>query len=152
MLIYKKIKLNLIILITLIIILDQFTKNYINYNISDFLNNNYYLFKIDLVRNYGAAFNLFDGNRLFLSLISILSSIVLIYIIFTNNQLTALSLYGLSLILAGSIGNGIDRIIYGFVIDFINLTFINFPVFNIADISINIGFFLILYFLVKYKK
>jgi len=152
MLIYKKIKLNLIILIILIIILDQFTKNYINYNISDFLNNNYYLFKIDFVRNYGAAFNLFDGNRLFLSLISILSSIVLIYIIFTKNQLTTLSLYGLSLILAGSIGNGIDRIIYGFVIDFINLNFISFPVFNIADISINLGFVLLINNIISNKK
>ncbi len=150
--IYKKIKFHLIILITLVITLDQFTKNYINYNISDYLYNNYYLFKIDFVRNYGAAFNLFNGNRLFLSLISILSSIVLIYIIFIRNQLSTLSLYGLSFILAGSIGNGIDRIIYGFVIDFINLNFISFPIFNIADISINLGFILLINNIIRNKK
>ena len=150
--IYKKIKFHLIILITLVITVDQFTKNFINYNISDYLYNNYYLFKIDFVRNYGAAFNLFNGNRLFLSLISILSSIVLIYIIFIRNQLSTLSLYGLSFILAGSIGNGIDRIIYGFVIDFINLNFISFPVFNIADISINLGFVILINNIISNKK
>ena len=45
-----------------------------------------------------------------------------------------------------------DRILNGYVIDFINLNFINFPVFNIADISINIGFILILYSIFKNKR
>ena len=54
----------------------------------------------------------------------------------------------MSFILAGSIGNGIDRIFNGFVIDFIKIKFIDFPVFNIADMAINIGalFLLISYF------
>ena len=54
-------------------------------------------------------------------------------------------------ILGGTIGNGIDRVINGYVIDFINLKFIDFPIFNIADVSINIGFFIILYSLIKRK-
>ena len=60
------------------------------------------------------------------------------------NTLNLLDLYSYSFILGGTIGNGIDRILKGFVIDFINLNIINFPVFNIADISINIGFIILL--------
>ena len=46
-------------------------------------------------------------------------------------------------------GNGFDRIFKGYVVDFVNLNFINFPVFNIADVSINIGFIFILYNIFK---
>ena len=129
----------------LIIIVDQFTKYFIFYNYKLFVNKDLFLFKLDFVKNYGAAFNLFSGSRIFLSLISILFSIILIYIILRKNSSNIIELYAYSLILGGSVGNGIDRIFNGFVIDFINLNFINFPVFNIADLSINIGFFLIIY-------
>ena len=129
----------------LVIIVDQFTKYFIFYNYKLFVNKDLFLFRLDFVKNYGAAFNLFSGSRIFLSLISILFSIILIYIILRKNSSNIIELYAYSLILGGSVGNGIDRIFNGFVIDFINLNFINFPVFNIADLSINIGFFLIIY-------
>ena len=129
----------------LIIIVDQFTKYFIFYNYKLFVNKDLFLFRLDFVKNYGAAFNLFSGSRIFLSLISILFSIILIYIILRKNSSNIIELYAYSLILGGSVGNGIDRIFNGFVIDFINLNFINFPVFNIADLSINIGFLLIIY-------
>ena len=128
-----------------IIAVDQFTKYFIFYNFKLFENKDLFLFRLDFVKNYGAAFNLFSGSRIFLSLISILFSIILVYIILRKNSSNIIELYAYSLILGGSVGNGIDRIFNGFVIDFINLNFINFPVFNIADLSINIGFFLIIY-------
>ena len=62
------------------------------------------------------------------------------------------ALLSYSFILGGTIGNGIDRIFKGYVIDFINLNFINFPVFNIADISINIGFIILLYNIFKNNR
>ena len=123
-----------------IILLDQITKNIIFYNYRNFINYNFLLFKLDFVKNYGAAFNIFSGNRTFLSCISIFFSILLTYIIIRKDSLKLLDLYSYSFILGGTFGNGIDRIVRGFVIDFINLNFIDFPVFNIADISINIGF------------
>jgi len=123
-----------------IVLTDQFTKYLMFYNYKKFINKDFLLFKLDFVKNYGAAFNIFSGNRIFLSLISIIFSILLIYLIFKKNNLNILDLYSYSFILGGTIGNGIDRILKGFVIDFINLNTINFPVFNIADISINIGF------------
>ncbi len=123
-----------------IFLIDQFTKYLIFYNYKNVINKDLILFKLDFVKNYGAAFNIFSGNRIFLSCISIIFSILLTYLILRRNSLNKIDLYAYSLILGGTFGNGIDRIIKGFVIDFINLNLIEFPVFNIADISINIGF------------
>ena len=128
-----------------IVLIDQFTKYLIFYNQKIFLNKYFLLVKLDFVKNYGAAFNIFSGSRVFLSLISIIFSILLIYLIFRKNTLNTFDLYSYSFILGGTFGNGVDRILKGYVIDFINLNIINFPVFNIADISINIGFIFLLY-------
>tara|TARA_B100000945_G_C20244966_1_gene531774 strand:- start:320 stop:778 length:459 start_codon:yes stop_codon:yes gene_type:complete len=135
-----------------IIILDQFTKYLIFYNYETFINNDFLLFRLDFVKNYGAAFNIFSGNRIFLSSISIIFSILLTYLILRKNTLILVDLYSYSFILGGTIGNGMDRILRGYVIDFINLNIINFPVFNIADISINIGFIFLLYSIFKNKR
>ena len=135
-----------------IVLIDQLTKYLMSYNKKLFINKDFLLFKFDFVKNYGAAFNIFSGSRIFLSLISILFSILLIYLIFRKNTLNWIDLYSFSFILGGTIGNGIDRIYKGFVIDFINLNIINFPVFNIADISINIGFIFLLYNIFKNNR
>ena len=135
-----------------IVLIDQFTKYLISYNNRLFINKDFLLFKLDFVKNYGAAFNIFSGSRIFLSLISILFSVLLIYLIFRKNNLNSFDLYAYSFILGGTIGNGIDRIYKGFVVDFINLNIINFPVFNIADISINIGFLFLLYNIFKNNR
>ena len=135
-----------------IVLIDQFTKYLMFYNKKLFINKDFLLFKLDFVKNYGAAFNIFSGSRIFLSLISILFSILLIYLMFRKNTLKAFDLYSYSFILGGTIGNGIDRIYKGFVVDFINLNIINFPVFNIADISINIGFVFLLYNIYKNNR
>ena len=135
-----------------IILLDQLTKYFIFHNYKNLLNKDFLLFRLDFVKNYGAAFNLFSGSRLFLSIISIIFSIILLYLIFRKNNSNYIDLYSYSFILGGTFGNGIDRISKGFVIDFLNLNIINFPVFNIADISINIGFILIMYKIFKNNR
>ena len=135
-----------------IILIDQFTKYLMFYNYKLFINKDFLLFKLDFVKNYGAAFNIFNGSRIFLSLISIIFSILLFYLILRKNNLNKIDLYSYSFILGGTIGNGIDRIYKGFVVDFINLNIINFPVFNIADISINIGFIFLMYTVFKNNR
>jgi len=141
------------ILISLLIILsDQFTKNIININHKSLINNDLILFSIDYVKNYGAAFNILNGSRIFLSTVSIIITLVLIYFILNKKNLSNLDLLSYCFILGGTIGNGIDRVTKGYVIDFINLNFINFPVFNIADISINIGIIFIIYGFIKYNR
>ena len=141
-----------ILLSLLISLSDQFTKNIIIRYYKELLNNDLILFSIDYVKNYGAAFNIFNGNRLLLSIVSIIVTVILIYFILIKKNITNLDLLSYGFILGGTFGNGIDRLTKGYVIDFINLNFINFPVFNIADISINIGLIFIIYGLIKYKQ
>ena len=147
-----KTKLYFLTLSIFIILIDQYTKYLMSYNNKLFINKDFLLFRLDFVKNYGAAFNIFSGSRIFLSLISFIFSILLIYLIFRKNTLNSFDLFAYSFILGGTIGNGIDRIYKGFVIDFINLNIINFPVFNIADISINIGFIFLLYNIFKNNR
>ena len=137
---------------TIVIIIDQFTKHIISINNKSLIDIDLLFFNLDYVKNFGAAFNLFSGNRIFLSLLSIIVSIIIICLIFNKNNLNNTDLFGYSFILGGSIGNGFDRLTKGYVVDFINLNFINFPVFNIADLSINLGVILLLYSFIKYKK
>ncbi len=152
MIINIKTKLYFVSLSIFIVLIDQFTKYLMFYNKKLFVNKDFLLFKLDFVKNYGAAFNILSGSRVLLSLISIIFSILLIYLIFRKNTLNPFDLYSYSLILGGTIGNGIDRIYKGFVVDFINLNIINFPVFNIADVSINIGFIILLYNIFKNNR
>tara|TARA_Y100000746_G_scaffold143_1_gene108 strand:- start:618 stop:1076 length:459 start_codon:yes stop_codon:yes gene_type:complete len=135
-----------------IVLSDQLIKYIITINYNSLINIDLILFNIDYVKNFGAAFNLLSGSRIFLSTVSTLISIILIYFILNKKNISDLDLLGYSFILGGTIGNGIDRITKGYVIDFVNLNFINFPVFNIADISINIGLIFIIYAIIKYKR
>ena len=134
-----------------IILIDQFTKYLMSHINKLFINKDFLIFRIDFAKNYGAAFNLFSGSRIFLSFLSIIFSILLIYLIIRKNTLNLFDLYSYTFILGGTIGNGLDRIYKGFVVDFINLNIINFPVFNIADMSINIGFIFLFYSIFKNK-
>tara|TARA_Y100001968_G_C19401264_1_gene741143 strand:- start:80 stop:538 length:459 start_codon:yes stop_codon:yes gene_type:complete len=145
-------KLYFLLLSIFIILIDQYTKNLMFNNYKIFINKDFLLFRLDFVKNYGAAFNIFSGSRIFLSFISIVFSILLIYLILRKYTSNLFDLYSYSFILGGTIGNGMDRILKGFVIDFINLNFINFPVFNIADISINIGFIFLFYSILKINR
>ena len=145
-------RINNLILITVVIISDQLSKQVIINNSQMLINKSLKIIQLTYTENYGAAFNIFDGNRIFLSLVSLLSSFILIFLIFVKRNLNNYDRIGLSLILGGTIGNGIDRICKGYVVDFIQLKFINFPIFNIADLAINIGFLLLLISMFKYKK
>ena len=147
-----KTKLYFLTLSIFIILIDQLTKYFMFYNYKKVIGKDFLLFRLDFVKNYGAAFNILSGNRIFLSCISIIFSFLITYLIVRKNTLNSYDLFSYSFILAGTIGNGIDRISNGFVIDFINLNYINFPVFNIADISINIGFIFIIYSFFKNKR
>ena len=140
-----------LIVISILCFLDQYSKIYISLNINKLINKDLLILTIEYIRNYGAAFNILSGSRLFLSLISIISTIILLYLIFIRED-KRINKYGLSFIVAGSIGNGVDRIFYGYVIDFIKIKFIDFPVFNIADIAINIGILVMIINYFRYRR
>ena len=152
MFITNNVKKNCIVITSSVFFFDQLTKFIVKNNFIELKNKNFIIFNLDFIKNDGAAFNIFSNNTLFLSSISIISSVFIIFYLIYGKNICNSDRYGLAYILGGSLGNGIDRVMNGFVIDFINLNFVNFPVFNIADISINIGFLLILFNLIKNKN
>jgi signal peptidase II len=91
------------------------------------------------IRNHGAAFSMLEGQP-WLGWLSLLVSIFLVSLGIFKTFHTIWEQLGYGLILAGAVGNGIDRLFFGgSVVDFIDLRIINFAIFNWADISINIG-------------
>lgn len=115
------------------------------------------LLQFKLVHNYGAAFSFlanWDGIQVYLlSGISLLAIFYLLYRIKTNKDNLSMN-YAYTMVIAGALGNLYDRLSYGYVIDFIDVHIFNydFPVFNIADICICIGFLLIIFLEIKTEK
>ncbi len=108
------------------------------------------------VQNYGAGWGILSGRPVLLIILTliILSVLVWFYITKTKKQdckFIVLLSFAIGFIISGCIGNLYDRIVFGYVRDFINFQFMSFPVFNIADISLTIGVILfVLYFLIDY--
>lgn len=102
------------------------------------------------VKNKGVAFSFLEGK---IALIIIMTIIVICFIIkyIHNKKLSKLEKMSYGLILGGAIGNLIDRIFYGYVIDFIDVYIFkyDYPIFNIADISIVVGIIIILIITLK---
>ncbi len=104
---------------------------------------------LTLVHNRGAAFGIFR-NQVNLFIIAAIAAIVLIYFGIKNNKGNKSYVICLSLILAGALGNLIDRLRFGYVIDFLN--FYIWPVFNVADSAITIGAIFLAWIIFKGKE
>ena len=103
-------------------------------------------FYLTYINNDGAAFSILVGKRIFLILIAVLVTVMLIRYIKKNNIQNKLELVSISLIIGGSLGNLMERVVRGYVIDFLDFKIFNynFPIFNLADTFIVIGVFLLL--------
>lgn len=129
------------------IIFDQITKYIVVQNfaeVGDTLPLWSNVFHLTYVINTGAAFSFFRGQVDVLRWISLIVSLILVIFVWYSLRLTLLEQLGYGFILAGAIGNGIDRFLFGYVVDFLDFRLINFPVFNLADVAINIGVLLLL--------
>lgn len=102
------------------------------------------------LRNSGAAWSIFEGQQTFFTIITIIAIIVIGYFIWQYRKNISV-LIGLSLIMAGTIGNFIDRLRQGYVVDMFETTFINFPIFNIADMCLTIGVIWLIICILKEK-
>ena len=102
------------------------------------------VFHLTYVRNTGAAFSVFSGGVSWLRWLSLIVSLGLIAFALFGNRLSLLEQIGYGFVLAGALGNGIDRFLFGYVVDFFDFRLINFPVFNVADVAINLGIFFLL--------
>lgn len=112
-----------------------------------------------LSKNYGASFGAFDGNTIFLLIITITMTALLTAILFYFKKTPRLFRLGLVMIIGGGIGNLYDRMLFGYVRDFIDYTFlktffgIDFAIGNIADVYVCVGVLLLLvYIIFEYEE
>ncbi|MDJ1183181.1 signal peptidase II [Roseofilum casamattae] len=97
------------------------------------------VFHFTYVRNYGAAFSLFSENGEWLRWLSLIVSLGLMALALYGPKMNRWEQAGYGLILGGALGNGVDRFVAGYVVDFLDFRLIRFPVFNLADVAINLG-------------
>lgn len=128
------------IAVVLVLILDQVVKYWTNVNLE--VNEVKELIPgfIELTnkRNPGAAWGLFENGRWLFVVLTVVACIVIILALRNDYIKGKLGRWMLVLVMAGGLGNFIDRLIYGYVVDMLHFEFINFPVFNVADIFISV--------------
>ena len=139
-----------LILSVLFVIADQVVKMWIVNNFSlhegmEFIKG---IVSILYVRNTGAAWGMFEGKMFFFYLITAVAVGTLLYLMFKEKGKSKLLLTAYSLILAGAVGNFIDRIRLGYVVDMFKFEFIDFPIFNVADICLTIGVIFLFYYVI----
>ncbi len=110
------------------------------------------VFHLTYVENRGAAFGILQNQRWFFVVIAVAFAAVLVYVLLKFKNRPALFNLGLCFMAAGALGNTIDRIWRGFVVDFFDFRLINFPVFNVADICVCVGAGLLAIFFVFIDK
>ena len=134
-----------LVLVVLLVLIDQAIKYYVISNISlyetfyTFSIGGHDLFSITHVRNNGAAWSIMEGKTILLTVIAAAAIIFILFLIASGRFKLRLEVFMLSFIMAGGIGNLIDRIKYKEVIDYISTDFMDFPVFNFADICVVVG-------------
>jgi len=138
-----------LIVTTFVLILDQLSKFYAKAYLRPV---GYFpiiqdIFHLTYVENRGAAFGLLQGQRLVFIVLTMLITAAIVYFLMKIPDKAVFLKTGLSLVLGGAIGNLIDRVRLGYVVDMFDFTLINFPVFNIADSSLVVGSILLGYYI-----
>ena len=129
------------ILAAALVVLDQVVKYLVRANIPLGGNAPFIPFILDLtyVQNTGAAFSLLRQHTWVLTLTSAVVVLVMCWLVVKGFFKNRLGLFSAALVLAGGMGNLIDRVLFGFVTDMFQTVFMDFAVFNVADCCITIG-------------
>ena len=138
-----------------IVAADQITKYLTVANISLYADVPFIpgLLQLTYVRNTGAAFSSFEGQQWLFALVFVVFTGLILWEYFKKPMpFTALERWCIAAVYGGGLGNMIDRIRMGYVVDMIETTFIEFPVFNVADCFITCGCILMLVHLVLFNK
>lgn len=135
------------------IVLDRITKIYA---VKHFISNPHSgsLINLTYLENRGAAFGILQDKRILFVILTLAIVLYLLYYFITNLKSNPLVLnIAFSLIISGALGNFYDRLFQGYVVDFVEFAFVDFPVFNIADIFVTVGCgLLIIYILFHGEK
>lgn len=109
-------------------------------------------FDLIYIQNTGAAFSILENSNILLIIFGLLAVIVLIIFLLKNTEkISAFGNFWLAMLVAGISCNLYERISFGYVRDFFKLNFIEFPIFNISDIFINISVFALIFIIIKNK-
>lgn len=100
------------------------------------------------IRNSGAAWSILEDQMIFFYVITVVVVSALIYFLHTEGKRSPIASTGIAFIMGGAIGNFIDRLHLKYVIDMIRLEFINFPIFNVADMALTIGVIILIGYIV----
>ncbi len=143
-------------IVILSVLLDTFSKNLAIFALKDTGEIDFAaipgIFHFTYHENRGAAFGMLSENRWVFMTISSIAIIAIAAYLFFNKENSSLLSCSLSMILGGGIGNMIDRVFLGYVVDFINFKVINFPIFNLADTFVTIGAALMILYLFKQEN
>lgn len=138
----------------IIILIDQISK----YAISNYMQQGESIqvignvLRLTYIKNPGMAFGIQVGSKLFFTIFSSIACVVISIYLFRIKSENFWARFALASILGGAIGNLIDRIVYGEVIDFIHFRIIRWPIFNVADIAVTIGMIILIAFVIFDKK
>ena len=144
------------VIVAVLLILDQFTKHLAVVHLKDqpaisLIDG---VLELDYLENRGVAFGMFQNQKFMILLVGVIFLACLLFVMVKtpeNKKFTAVHII-LSCIIAGGVGNMIDRISYGYVVDFISFVLIHFPIFNVADcyvVCATIALFIVFLFVMK---
>lgn len=144
-------KVSIFISILLLILLDQAVKGYVVKEIPlggmrRFIPK---VVSLTYLKNSGAAFSMLENQQWFFTIITLIAMGAAFVYLYRHIKGSICLLLGLTLIISGGIGNFIDRLRQGFVVDMFHLDFMNFAIFNVADIYLTIGVGLLLIYLLR---
>ena len=138
-------------IIAALIVLDQVVKAYVVQNIAlgeikSWIPN---LVSLTYLQNRGAAFSILQDQQLLFAVITLVVVVGAIWYLHKHMEDSLWMVLGLTLIIAGGLGNFIDRVSQGFVVDMFHVDFINFAIFNVADSYLTVGVIILLIAMLK---
>lgn len=110
------------------------------------------VFQFNYVENSGAAFSFLSGQRALLLVITFAILAVVLFFLFRGRKEPLLYRISLAMVAGGAVGNLIDRIAYGYVVDFLDFNLIHYPVFNVADCFVVVGAILLCVYFLFFQK
>ena len=142
------------VLVVALVVLDQVVKFLVRANIPlggdvPFLP---HILQLTYVQNTGAAFSLLEEHTWILTIVSLVVSVLLVVLLVKKVFPRPFAMAALSMVLAGAVGNLIDRMVQSYVVDFFYFELIDFPVFNVADIYVTVSMIVLLLLVLFYYK
>lgn len=130
-----------LIIAALLVVCDQLVKYWVvsNLSLGEAMNVIPNVFSLTYYQNSGAAWSILQGQMWFFAIVTFVAVPLCIWLLWKNRRGSKFYSLALGLVIAGALGNFIDRMRLGYVVDMFQTDFMNFPIFNVADMCLTIG-------------